>query len=189
MYREDNETTRRHGEMEWANRLRWALEQDRFLLDYQQIVPLDGRDTATSIELLLRLRDEEGGIVLPGAFLPAAERYGLMPVSYTHLDVYKRQPRDGGGARWQRSSATHPRQWNPTRPTAHGQDNTAAARARPLLLLRAAGLDRRQRIQRLGQRLRRQAGQRMQAGAQQFALLRRTLHLQRTALQLSLIHI
>jgi len=79
MYREDNETTRRHGEMEWANRLRWAMEQDRLLLDYQEIVPLDGRDTAHSIELLLRLRDEDGGIVLPGAFLPAAERYGLMP--------------------------------------------------------------------------------------------------------------
>ena len=79
VYREDNETTRRHGEMEWASRLRWAVEQDRLLLDYQEIVPLDGGDAAPSVELLLRLRDEDGGIVLPGAFLPAAERYGLMP--------------------------------------------------------------------------------------------------------------
>lgn len=79
LYREDNETTRRQGEMEWASRLRWAMEQDRLLLDYQEIVPLDGSDTAPSIELLLRLRDEDGGVVLPGAFLPAAERYGLMP--------------------------------------------------------------------------------------------------------------
>src|SRR5690606_24186033 len=79
VYREDDETTRRQGEMEWANRLRWAVEQDRLLLDYQEIVPLDGRDAAPSIELLLRLRDEDGGVVLPGAFLPAAERYGLMP--------------------------------------------------------------------------------------------------------------
>ncbi|MEL1263167.1 bifunctional diguanylate cyclase/phosphodiesterase [Pseudoxanthomonas putridarboris] len=79
VYREDNETTRRRGEMEWASRLRWAMEQDRLLLDYQQIVPLDGGGDAPSIELLLRLRDEDGGIVLPGAFLPAAERYGLMP--------------------------------------------------------------------------------------------------------------
>ena len=31
------------------------------------------------IELLLRLRGEDGSVVLPGAFLPAAERYGLMP--------------------------------------------------------------------------------------------------------------
>lgn len=79
VYREDDETSRRHGEMEWVNRLRWAMEQDRLLLDYQQIVSLTGEDTDTNIELLLRLRDEDGSIVLPGAFLPAAERYGLMP--------------------------------------------------------------------------------------------------------------
>ena len=41
VYREDDETTRRLSEMEWANRLRWAVEQDRLLLDYQEIVPLD----------------------------------------------------------------------------------------------------------------------------------------------------
>ncbi|WP_083491075.1 bifunctional diguanylate cyclase/phosphodiesterase [Stenotrophomonas terrae] len=79
VYRQDDETARRQGEMEWVNRLRWAMEQDRLLLDYQEIVSLTGEDTATNIELLLRLRDEDGSIVLPGAFLPAAERYGLMP--------------------------------------------------------------------------------------------------------------
>ncbi|KAF1721577.1 bifunctional diguanylate cyclase/phosphodiesterase [Pseudoxanthomonas wuyuanensis] len=80
VYREDNETTRRHSEMEWANRLRWALDQDRLLLDYQEIVPLEASLAgAPAVELLLRLRDEDGGIVLPGTFLPAAERYGLMP--------------------------------------------------------------------------------------------------------------
>lgn len=81
VYREDDETTRRLGEMEWANRLRSAMEQDRLLLDYQEIIllaPLPAQ--APSIELLLRLRDEEGGIVLPGTFLPAAERYGMMPL-------------------------------------------------------------------------------------------------------------
>ena len=79
VYREDDETTRRRGEMEWVNRLRWAIEQDRLLLDYQEIISLTGEDPGTNIELLLRLRDEDGSIVLPGAFLPAAERYGLMP--------------------------------------------------------------------------------------------------------------
>ena len=43
VYREDNETTRRQSEMEWANRVRWAVEQDRLLLDYQEIVPLRRR--------------------------------------------------------------------------------------------------------------------------------------------------
>ena len=81
VYREDDETTRRLGEMEWANRLRSAMEQNRLLLDYQEIVPLGPSPAHTpSIELLLRLRDEEGGIVLPGTFLPAAERYGMMPL-------------------------------------------------------------------------------------------------------------
>ncbi|WP_454832362.1 bifunctional diguanylate cyclase/phosphodiesterase [Pseudoxanthomonas wuyuanensis] len=80
IYREDNETTRRQSEMEWANRLRLAMDQDRLLLDYQEIVPLEASlSGAPAIELLLRLRDEEGGIVLPGTFLSAAERYGLMP--------------------------------------------------------------------------------------------------------------
>ncbi|MET0814695.1 MAG: diguanylate cyclase, partial [Pseudoxanthomonas sp.] len=80
VYREDNETTRRQSEMEWANRVRWAVEQDRLLLDYQEIVPLGGkRADAPTIELLLRLRDDKDGIVLPGTFLQAAERYGLMP--------------------------------------------------------------------------------------------------------------
>ncbi|WP_246191741.1 bifunctional diguanylate cyclase/phosphodiesterase [Pseudoxanthomonas gei] len=80
VYREDNETTRRQSEMEWANRVRWAVEQDRLLLDYQEIVPLGAREEdAPTIELLLRMRDDQDGIVLPGTFLQAAERYGLMP--------------------------------------------------------------------------------------------------------------
>ncbi|MBO9716693.1 MAG: EAL domain-containing protein [Pseudoxanthomonas sp.] len=83
MYREDEDTTRRRSEMEWANRLRWALEQDRLLLDYQEVVPLlppAGTSLpGTHIELLLRLREEDGTVFLPGAFIPAAERYGLMP--------------------------------------------------------------------------------------------------------------
>jgi diguanylate cyclase (GGDEF)-like protein len=78
---QDDETAQRRSEMEWVNRLRWALEEDRLLLDYQELRPLKptaGRG-APHIELLLRLRDEHGRVVMPGAFLPAAERFGLMP--------------------------------------------------------------------------------------------------------------
>ena len=79
---DDDATTRRMGEMEWANRLRWAVKEDRLLLDYQELWPIQRMQgkQAPRIELLLRLREEDGRIVLPGAFLPAAERYGLMPV-------------------------------------------------------------------------------------------------------------
>jgi diguanylate cyclase (GGDEF)-like protein/PAS domain S-box-containing protein len=80
---QDDETIRRRGEMEWANRLRWVIEEDRLLLDYQEVQPLqpppgDGLPVDPHIELLLRLRDEDGRVVMPGAFLPAAERYGLI---------------------------------------------------------------------------------------------------------------
>nr|MBA2239063.1 EAL domain-containing protein [Lysobacter sp.] len=78
---QDNETTRRRSEMEWANRLRWAVNERRLLLKYQEIWPLGpSSDEGPFVELLLRFRDEEGGLVAPGAFIPAAERYGLMPM-------------------------------------------------------------------------------------------------------------
>lgn len=76
----DDETVRRHGEMEWANRLRWAVDEGRLVLTYQEILPLSPAvEPGPSVELLLRFRDEAGELVVPGVFLPAAERYGLMP--------------------------------------------------------------------------------------------------------------
>lgn len=76
----DAEVSRRAGEMEWASRLRSALDEHRLMLYYQRIRRLDRALEGEHVELLVRLRDENGGIVLPGAFLPAAERYGLMPL-------------------------------------------------------------------------------------------------------------
>lgn len=69
----------RHGEILRAAGLRDALELDRFRLYCQPILPLhgDGQDPL-GFELLLRLLDSENGLILPGAFIPAAERFGLM---------------------------------------------------------------------------------------------------------------
>jgi diguanylate cyclase (GGDEF)-like protein len=79
-YREDAASTRRIGEMEWANRLRGALENGQLLLDYQELVALNpAAGDGVHVELLLRKRDRNGGVILPGAFLSAGERYGLMP--------------------------------------------------------------------------------------------------------------
>jgi diguanylate cyclase (GGDEF)-like protein/PAS domain S-box-containing protein len=77
----DQEALRRRGEMEWVNRLKRALAESRFLLYYQEIQPLQQADETVGahFELLLRLRDERGELVPPGAFIPAAERYNLMP--------------------------------------------------------------------------------------------------------------
>jgi diguanylate cyclase (GGDEF)-like protein/PAS domain S-box-containing protein len=77
----DDETVRRHSEMEWANRLRWAVDEHRLMLTYQEIWPLPlAAGGQPDIEVLLRFREESGQLVMPGVFMPAAERYGLMPV-------------------------------------------------------------------------------------------------------------
>jgi diguanylate cyclase (GGDEF)-like protein/PAS domain S-box-containing protein len=75
----DNESAQCHGEILRAAGLRDALEQERFCLYYQPIIPLAaGSGRSVRYELLLRLQDEDGELVLPEAFIPAAERYGLM---------------------------------------------------------------------------------------------------------------
>ena len=77
---DDSELSLRFGEMAWVQRLHMALEEDRFCLFSQEIASL-GHVSAHSgghIEILLRLRDETGRMILPDSFIPAAERYGLM---------------------------------------------------------------------------------------------------------------
>jgi diguanylate cyclase (GGDEF)-like protein/PAS domain S-box-containing protein len=76
---DDSVLAQRHGEMRWMPRIQQALADERFRLYYQPIVPIAPCALAGQHgEILLRLLDEEGHIVPPGAFLPAAERYGLM---------------------------------------------------------------------------------------------------------------
>jgi diguanylate cyclase (GGDEF)-like protein/PAS domain S-box-containing protein len=79
-HRKDSELAVRHGEMEWVARLHAALDADRFCLYSQRIVAVSAsRHPATMFELLLRMVDEQGIVVPPMAFIPAAERYNLMP--------------------------------------------------------------------------------------------------------------
>ena len=78
VFREDDEDLkRRHGEMQWVAEITRALESDRFVLYAQAIAPVEHDDAGAHIEILVRMRDEQGKIIPPGAFLPAAERYGL----------------------------------------------------------------------------------------------------------------
>ena len=75
----DHALMEQQGQMQWATRLQNALDEDRLRLYAQAIVPLpSGVDRAPHFEILVRM--EEGGrLITPGSFLPAAERYGLMP--------------------------------------------------------------------------------------------------------------
>jgi EAL domain-containing protein (putative c-di-GMP-specific phosphodiesterase class I) len=70
---------RRRREMQWAARINNALEEDRFELFRQTILPLQTNDEGAHYEILLRMRDETGGIIAPGLFIEAAERYGITP--------------------------------------------------------------------------------------------------------------
>lgn len=77
----DIDLMRRRREMQWAARINNALEEDRFELFRQTIQPLqsDPALQGAHYEILLRMRDETGGIVAPGLFIEAAERYGITP--------------------------------------------------------------------------------------------------------------
>ncbi len=74
----DEMVTERFGQMHWTGRISHALENNRFRLYQQPIIRLsDGQ--IDHHEILIRMLDDNDEIIPPGAFLPAAERYGLMP--------------------------------------------------------------------------------------------------------------
>jgi len=74
----DEAVSERYGQMHWTARISKALEENRFILYQQPIVGVFDQNR-NHLEILLRMIDEDGNIVPPGAFMPAAERYGLMP--------------------------------------------------------------------------------------------------------------
>ena len=76
----DGDLARHRGEMQWVTRIQRALEEDRLRLFWQEIRRTDGETgRGRHVELLLRMRDDNGSDILPMAFIPAAERYSLMP--------------------------------------------------------------------------------------------------------------
>jgi len=75
----DIDLMRRRREMQWAARINNALEENRFELFRQTILPLQREEEGAHYEILLRMRDENGGVISPGLFIGAAERYNLTP--------------------------------------------------------------------------------------------------------------
>jgi len=77
---EDSEVTTRRGEMEWVHRLHRALAEDRLCLYAQPMQAMHGvAGVVLHHELLVRLVDEGNELIPPIEFIPAAERYHLMP--------------------------------------------------------------------------------------------------------------
>lgn len=71
------------GQLEWVELLNECLtnHKTRLVLYYQPIVPLGGpavRDLAEHYEVLVRLIDREGNLILPGKFIATAEEFGLV---------------------------------------------------------------------------------------------------------------
>ena len=79
LYSGGEDCVRRRDEMDWVSRITQALDQGRLRLFYQSVEPISA-DPSCHIhkEILVRMQDSESRIILPGQFLPAAERYNLM---------------------------------------------------------------------------------------------------------------
>lgn len=76
---DDDALIRRQGEMQWVHRITQAYSEKRFVLYAQEIVPLQGDKTGPRhYEILLRMLDERGELVLPMEYIRAAERYNMM---------------------------------------------------------------------------------------------------------------
>jgi len=76
---DDEEQSRRERELDWVARINEALSEDRFTL-YAQLIresKPDGETVHRHFEILIRMRSRDGELIAPGAFLPAAERFGL----------------------------------------------------------------------------------------------------------------
>ncbi|MEH2144398.1 PAS domain S-box protein [Nostoc sp.] len=75
----DQELLQQRGEMQWVSRITQALEEDLFCLYAQPIAAITpDAHNGNHYEVLIRLCDEQGNLVPPMAFIPAAERYNLM---------------------------------------------------------------------------------------------------------------
>jgi len=76
----NSEASRRHGEMQWVSKIHSALDNEQLTLHSQAIIPLNNQgNLPPHREVLVRLFEEDGKLIPPGAFIPAAERYNLMP--------------------------------------------------------------------------------------------------------------
>ena len=82
---QDDELGRRTSQMQWIGRLQEAMETRAFTLHRQAIANAADTRRRPFMELLVRLRDPDGGLIRPEEFIPAAERFRLMPAIDMHI--------------------------------------------------------------------------------------------------------
>jgi|JFJP01.1.fsa_nt_gi PAS domain S-box/diguanylate cyclase (GGDEF) domain len=75
---DDGELIKQRGERQLVSQISRALETNHFCLYYQKIVSITSKPLVEHYEILLRMLDENGELVSPNDFIPAAERYGLI---------------------------------------------------------------------------------------------------------------
>lgn len=77
---DDKSLVQRQGEMQWISQIEYALEYEKFELYCQPIVSTSSLPTQPGhYEILIRMHGSDGELELPMSFIPAAERYNLMP--------------------------------------------------------------------------------------------------------------
>jgi len=78
--KDDKALVQRHSEMQWVSQIQLALEENKFELYCQPIVSTSRQNKEPEqYEILIRLQSPDGALIMPMSFLPAAERYNLMP--------------------------------------------------------------------------------------------------------------
>ncbi|MCU7800473.1 MAG: EAL domain-containing protein [gamma proteobacterium symbiont of Lucinoma myriamae] len=77
---DDANLLKKKGEMQWVSRINKALQENRFVLFFQLIKPIKCEESGLHFEILIRMRDEHGNLIPPGAFLPSAEHYDLIKI-------------------------------------------------------------------------------------------------------------
>jgi diguanylate cyclase (GGDEF)-like protein len=84
---DDSNLLQRKEQIRWVSQIQSALRDDRFLLYAQLIEPLVKKAGKPHYEILLRLQDDDGSVIAPGKFLPAAENFYLMSsIDYWVID-------------------------------------------------------------------------------------------------------
>ncbi len=75
----DEAGARQRGEIHWLRKLQHAIREEQFELYTQPIISVSGRvPSGPAVEVLLRMHDEEEGLIPPSQFIRAAERYQMM---------------------------------------------------------------------------------------------------------------